>query len=167
MSSTSWVGTGEKRRTPPPHSPPAGYMKAGRKENVGTSWNRNRRQNKGKTQKPGRGTSEDRFSWLLPANDKSKSWRKNKSFSGRVHERGSGPGCCHSNVLYGKSPDLSIHLGQHVPWTAYWRGHQAVGGEGSLSAHNAYLTLQCQLPSSASPNRGDEPSLIQTNLLEG
>lgn len=71
---------GRSTELPPSTPRPAEYMKAGRKENLGTSWNRNRRQNKGKTQKPGRGTSEDRFSWLLPANNKSQSWRKNKSF---------------------------------------------------------------------------------------
>lgn len=76
-----------------------------------------------------------------------------QKLSGRVHERGWGPGCCHSNVLYRKSPDLSIHLGQHVAWTAYRRVHQALGGEGSLSGHNAYLTEQHQLPSSCFPQQ--------------
>lgn len=122
-------------------------------ENVGTSWNWNRRQKQRKNPEARKRNFRDRFSWLLPANNKSKSWRKNKRLFERVQEGGWGPACCHSNVLYRKSPDLSVHLGQHVPWRASWKGHQALGEEGSLSGHNAWLMSRHQLPSSCFPQQ--------------
>jgi hypothetical protein len=65
MSSTSRVGAGGNYIIL--FSPPVTQMKAGRMENVGTSWNGNRWQNRRKTRR-----SQDWSFILLPANSKAR-----------------------------------------------------------------------------------------------